>query len=171
MGLVVLNEEQLACLASPACGTVFRALRALGRGTANELAVKVERSAATVIYHLRRLEEVGLVEIVERRPAVRKPESVYQPTDTRFRLPEDERTRELRIRTVQAGLRYSMRGWERAARTGAKGMHVIQAQLRLRPEDAEQFLRLIEEASKFAIENENPQGDLISWSSLVFPNP
>lgn len=170
MGQLVLTESQLECLASPSCGAVFRSLRAAGQATAAELAVQVERSPATVIYHLRRLEEVGLAEIVERRPAVRKPEAVYRPTDTRFRLPEDQSTKELRIKTVQAGLRHAMRGWERAANAGAPSMHVIQAQLRLRPDDLRRFEAMIEEASRFAIEHEAPDGDLITWSNLIFPN-
>ena len=109
---MTLTPEQLECLASPACSSVFRALRALGRASANEIASKVERSAATVIYHLRRLEESGLIEIVERRAAKRKPEAIYEPKGWSFELPHGPEVRDLRVRAVQAGLRHAVRDGE-----------------------------------------------------------
>lgn len=166
---MTLTPEQLECLASPACSSVFRALRALGRASANEIASKVERSAATVIYHLRRLEDSGLIAVVERRAARRKPEAVYEPASAAFELPEGDEMRDLRVRAVQAGLRHAMRGWEKASRIDSGSMQVIQAQIRLKPDDQAKFEAMIEEASRFAKEHESEEGVLHHWSSVVYP--
>ncbi len=166
---MTLTPEQLECLASPACSSVFRALRALGRASANEIASKVERSAATVIYHLRRLEASGLIIIVERRAAKRKPEAIYEPKGSSFELPHGAEARDLRIRAVQAGLRHAMRGWEKASRLESGSMQVIQAQIRLKPEDQAKFEAMIEEASRFAKAHETEEGVLHHWSSVVYP--
>ena len=165
-----LNEAQLACLASPACSTVFTILRGLGRASASEIATKVGKSAATVIYHLRRLEDAGLIEIVERRAAKRKPEAIYQSVEARYERPPGRESRELKVRAVQASLRLASRGWERASLAESGSMHIIRAQIRLSAEDLRQFESMLEAASKFAIGHEAADGVLHYWTSVVYPD-
>lgn len=165
-----LTPEQLECLASPACSGVFFAVRSLGKATAKEVGAKTNRSPATVLYHLGRLTQTGLVHVVEKRAAVRKPEAVFEATSQRFELPRDAETKRLRVKTVQAGLRQAIRGWERAAEEDAGPAHVITTQCRLSAEDAREFERLIEKAASFVRERESSEGILIHWSSVVYPD-
>lgn len=62
---------------------------ALGRGgalTAHEIAARVGRTRQNIYFHLKKLEAVGLVKVVELRPAVRRPEAVYSLVTRRVRL-------------------------------------------------------------------------------------
>ena len=62
---------------------------ALGRGgslTAQEIAARVGRTRQNIYFHLKKLEAVGLVRVVELRPAVRRPEAIYALVTRRVRL-------------------------------------------------------------------------------------
>lgn len=62
---------------------------ALGRGgslTAQEIAARVGRTRQNIYFHLKKLEVVGLVKVVELRPAVRRPEAVFALVPRRVRL-------------------------------------------------------------------------------------
>lgn len=166
---VVLSKDQLQCLSSPACSDVFFALRSVGEATAKELSVRLDRTPATVLYHLGRLERAGLARITERRAAVRKPEAVYRPTSDRFDLPADESLRDLKVKTVQSGLRRAIRGWERAAEADAGPMHVIATQARLSESDARELMRMIDAAAEFMRQNQTPDGAVIHWTSTLYP--
>lgn len=166
----VLSSDQLACLSSPASNAVFTALRGLQRASAAEVARKVNRTPATVLYHLHRLEECDLAREVEKRPGKRKPEAVFAPSADRYELPRDDDSRELRVRAVQAGLRQAIRGWEKASESQAGPMHIIRAHLRMKPEDYRRFEEMLNEAARFAVEHEDPGGELLHWSSVVYPD-
>lgn len=61
---------------------------ALGRGgslTAQEIAARVGRTRQNIYFHLKKLEVVGLVKVVELRPAVRRPEAVFALVPRRVR--------------------------------------------------------------------------------------
>ena len=170
-----LNAAQLRCLASPACNDVVRALRSLEQASATELAASVGRSPATVHYHLKCLMDCSLVREAFRRPTARKPEAIYELAATRLKLPQvapDSAEGELARRAIIAGLRQTIRGYERAAiaQTGEeRRIQVLRTQLRLKPEDAERFMEMIEAASKFAEEHRSDEGVLLHWSSVVYP--
>lgn len=166
----VLSAIQLECLASPACSTVFMVVRAMGRASAAEVANRIGRSPATVTYHLRRLLEAELIRVIEKRAAKRKPEAIYGPTDERYELPAGKEVRALRVKAVQAGLRQAIRGWERASLKGSGSMQVIRAQVRLKPEDQKKLEAMLEAASRFAKENESPDGELHAWTSVIYPD-
>jgi len=176
MDTVELTLPQLKCLASPACSAIYAALRALGQASAAEIGRSVGRSPATVHYHVKCLLESGLVREAFRRPTMRKPEAVFEPVTQRLRLPKpDPETgvNEYARRAVVAGLRQVMRGYERAAREtseDSRGIHVLRAQLRLKPADLDRFLEMLEAASKCAEENRAEEEPLTHWSSVCYPD-
>lgn len=173
---LVLTAEQLKCLTSPACNDVVVALRTLEPASATEIASKLDRSPATVLYHLRRLLDCSLVREVGRRPTARKPEAVFALAARRFRLPEPKPGSPEEMyqhQAVLAGLRRVMRGYEKAASaapSGERSLQVIRAQIRLTPEDTKRFLQMIESASQFAEENRAEEAPILHWSSILYPD-
>ena len=176
MDTVELTLPQLKCLASPACNAIYVALRGLGQASAAEIGRSVGRSPATVHYHVKCLLESGLVREAFRRPTTRKPEAVFEPAAQRVRLPKtgpDSGVSEYARRAVVAGLRQVMRGYERAARETSEesgGIHVLRAQLRLKPADLDRFVEMIEAASKFAEANRTEEEAITHWSSICYPD-
>lgn len=176
--MVDLNSQQLTCLASPTRNQVFMSLRKLGRASARELAEDLGRDPELLHYHLKSLLKAGLIRESGRRPTARKPEAVYESTATRYRLPDLDKQPELASITrkaVAAGMRESLRKYLSAAER-AEGepelrsfMHIIRAGVRLSPEDAQEFMRLIESASEFAKDHERKDGVRLQWASLVSP--
>src|SRR2546423_11730891 len=173
----ILTGEQLACLASPRRNEVFTILRSLKQGSVKEIADRTRQSPESTHYHVRALEHVGLVREAFRRAGFRKPEIVFEPTASRLSLPdlrENPELAPLTRKTILAGLRQVMRGYEPAAIRAAhnpdleKHMHIIRANLLLSRKDARTFLAMIEAASRFAKDREAQGGVGLMWSSLVF---
>jgi DNA-binding transcriptional ArsR family regulator len=180
----VLTPDQLRALASPVRNEVYVRLRARGRASAADLGRELAKSPESVHYHLRLLERSGLIREAFRRPTQRKPESVYEPTALRVRLPDPRRSpkvAELNRRAVLAGMRMVMRGYaaasERAEKEPARAgmIHAIRLNLRLGRRDAKEFFRRIEELARFADERRAPEGEgegkitRLHWHSIVYP--
>jgi DNA-binding transcriptional ArsR family regulator len=97
---------------------------ALGRGealTAQEIAARVGRTRQNIYFHLKKLEGVGLVRVVEHRPAVRRPEAVYSLVTPRVMLepPSGRSTRAGSFsRTYDKLFRATSREFASAARSG-----------------------------------------------------
>lgn len=153
-------------------------LRALGQASTADVARSMGRSSEALHYHMRALLDAGLITEAFKRPAPKKPETVYEALGTRVRLPKVDRSPELAAltrKTVAAGLRHVMRGYLQAGEAAAKDpslrsqMHIVRANVRLKPQDMEEFVALIEKASQFATERRSEDGDRVMWSSVVFP--
>lgn len=166
---MTLTAEQLDLIASPACADVFTTVIGLGRATAKEVAIKTNRTPATALYHLRRLEEVGLVNIVDRRPAVKKPEAVYQASSREYELPRDAESKSARTRAVVAGFRQLIRGWERASEAEEPYRHILRASVRLSPQDVAEVVRRLEEINDYIKDRQREDGVLLSWTSAIYP--
>jgi DNA-binding transcriptional ArsR family regulator len=108
---------ELRALASPGAAQVLDALRALGRGSVNELALHLGRPAESLYYHVRKLERAGLVVEVERRPTGRRPEAVYEPVAPVLRVDSSRRTPAWRRESARV-VRGRMRAVERALLAG-----------------------------------------------------
>ena len=174
----VLNGDQLECLASPVRRDVFLAVRMLGKASATDVAESTSLSVETVHFHLRALTQAKLLEPCGKRATARRPESIYTSTAKTFKLPDiaaNPQLAEIVRRSVSAGLRRTIRGYESAATEAAEnanvheGFQVIQTQFRLNPEDAKEFFELVERASKFARERESADGNMLHWTSVVYP--
>lgn len=170
----ILTADQLRALASPARNEVFSRLCSLEQASVGELARSLGRSPESVHYHVKGLLEVGLAREAFKRAGVKKPESVYEPVSRRLRLPRQDEPEiaELSRRAVAAGVRQMLRGFleaSEAAGADRRGFQVIRANLRLKPEDAEEFFRMLNAASEFAREREVADGVRMSWTSMAFP--
>jgi predicted ArsR family transcriptional regulator len=180
MAKMTLNAVQLACLASPARNEVLTQLRGMGQGSASEIAKALGKKPEAIHYHLKALVSAGLAFVVFRRPAPKKPESVYEPIGTALQLPPPNAGPEvaaLARKAVKAGFAATTRGYLKAAENAEHDpavrshMHLIRANLRLSEEDAKTFLELLESANKFASEHRTEEGARLLWSSAVYPPP
>lgn len=178
MAKITLNAEQLACLASPARNEVLTQLRGMGRGSASEVAKALGKKPEAIHYHLKALVVAGLASVAYRRPAPKKPESVYEPVGTALQLPPPNAGPEIAAlarKAVKAGFAATVRGYLEAAEAAEQDlavrsqMHLIRANLRLSPEDTQTFLKLIETANTFASEHRTEEGTRLVWSSAVYP--
>lgn len=178
MSRIVLNTLQLACLASPARNEVFMQLRILGEGSAGDIARAIGKRPEAVHYHVKALVAAGLARVAFQRLSPKKPESVYEPIGKSLELPRADAGPEIAAlarKAVRAGLAASARGYLKAAELAEADaevrsrMHLLKVNVRLSPEDVKEFLRLIEEASKFASERRDEGGIRLVWSSAVYP--
>jgi DNA-binding transcriptional ArsR family regulator len=176
--MIDLNSQQLTCLASPTRNQVFMSLRKLGKASARELAEDLDRDPELLHYHLKALLKAGLIRESGRRPTARKPEGLYEATASQYRLPdlvEQPELASITRKAVAAGMRETVRKYLAAAERAEsepelrRSMHIIRANLRLSPDDAQEFMRLIEAASDFAKEHERKDGVRLQWASLVSP--
>ena len=178
MAKITLNAEQLACLASPARNEVLTQLRGMGQGSASEVAKALGKKPEAVHYHLKALVVAGLAVAAYRRPAPKKPESVYEPVGSALELPPPDASPEIATlarKAVRAGFSATARGYLEAAVTAEHDpavrsqMHLIRANLRLSRKDAKTFIDLIEAANKFATHHRSEEGTRLIWSSAVYP--
>ena len=172
---IVLNEEQLACLASPVRNRVHGTLRELGEASGRQIGEAIGKSPETVHYHLKALERAGLIEESARRPAPKKPESTYRPASLRLTLPSadaDPKIRQLMTKAVSAGMRQFVKGYEKSAASEgspARLFNVLRANIQLRSEHMDRFMEMIEEAGRFAVEHRDASGEAVQWLSAVYP--
>jgi hypothetical protein len=138
----------------------------------------VGRSPESVHYHVKALVRAGLAREAFKRPTPKKPETVYEPVGRDLKLPRPDSGPEnaaLIRKAVSAGFRQSARGYLRAAEAAQtrkelrQRLHVIRMNVRLAPEDVEEFLKRIEAVSEFAQQHRDEAGEKLVWSSLVYP--
>jgi predicted ArsR family transcriptional regulator len=166
--LIVLNATQLEVLASLSASEVLTCLHSLGRGSATAVAKKLGKSPATALYHLRRLESVGLADTVDKRATSRRPESIYSPAAARIKLPDTD-SEGLITKAVLAGIRDAMRGF--AATKEREFKHVIRTQMRLSPADTQAFFAMLDAASRFAADRQMTEGGIhLHWNSVAYPD-
>lgn len=163
------TAHQVSCLARPATSRVLSAVRSLGKASAADIAATIGKSPATCQYHLRKLEEVGLVHIDEIRPTARRPEAVYRPNADHWSLPSgDIEVDQAFSRAVSASVREALREFNSAP--GHNQKHVLKRQMRLDHDHVEQFLALLEDAAQFAADHHSETGTVeYHWFSLAYP--
>ncbi len=96
----VRDRAQLRALASPVRQQVLQALGAIEPCTAKELAAHLGRKPVSLYYHLRALQEVGLVVEQERRPTARRSEAVYRAVAKKLRV-EAEKPRGATLQSLK----------------------------------------------------------------------
>src|SRR4051812_28092657 len=114
MSTIILNADQLACLASPVRNEVFMQLRTIGKASVGDIAKVLGKSPEAVHYHVKALVAAGLAREAFRRPGVKKPEFVYEPVGKRLKLPnpsEGPEVAKLIRKSVAAGFRQTIRGY------------------------------------------------------------
>lgn len=149
----------------------------MGEASARDLAEAIGKSAETMHYHLKALLAADLIEEAYRRPSIKKPEIVYRAPAVRIHIPASlpKELRGISRKAIVTGVRASIRGFESASLAAdetpelRKNIHVIRANMRLKPDDAKRFFELVDEAVQFAKEHESDEGQRLQWSSLVYP--
>jgi len=178
MPIKTLNAAQLECLSSPARSEVFMQLRSIGQASIGELGRSLGKRPEAIHYHVKALVKAKLAKEAFRRPGIKKPESVYEPIGTNWRLPRmraGSPVAEMARKTVAAGFRQSARGYLKAAERAdrephvRKRMQVIRMNIRLKPEDIPVLMEMIEAVVKFADEHKSADGERLAWSSILYP--
>ncbi len=72
-----LSQVQLESLTSPIRLAIVQRLEVDRAATAGELARRMGRAVTSLYHHLKQLEDVGLLRVVEERQTARRPEAVY----------------------------------------------------------------------------------------------
>ncbi len=176
METLELNADQLRCMASPVRNEALTLIRSRREASAREIGDAMGMSPEAMLYHLKKLEAVGLIREKYRRPAPRKPESVFEMVADRLNLPdlsENPGLAKVVAETVAEGQKVATRGYLQAAEKALAGEGdkptVWRVNAKLSSKDAEKFRNLIEEAIKFATSSRVEDGDRVHFAALFFP--
>lgn len=110
--LLVLNSEQVMCIASPARSELLGAAVRLRQFSINELGELTGRNPKALYPHVRAMQGVGLIKQVDQRLSGKRIEAIYAPVSTRIELPRDNFDPEYR-KAVRQKLRGVIRQTER----------------------------------------------------------
>ena len=175
---IILSERQLRVWTVLPRPEIVDVLLANGPMTVAELAPVLARKPKGLYYHLKALEEAGLVEVKETRRATRREEAVYGLVSRSMRMSEDLSDPAYR-QAMQDSVASTFRAAERmnqrlldAVETHPElyGQSTILTTIaRLRPEDLEKVLRLAKDLhaqAKAAHDPTNAQPVLVTLAVL-----
>lgn len=118
----VLTAAQLRALASPERACILDELRELKSATVNELTARVNLRAGALHYHLRKLEQSGLVRVAGRRPTARRPQLEFALTAERIVLDPKQNTPAFRREKTRAARLYLRRAERELAEALQRGI-------------------------------------------------
>lgn len=160
---LVLNREQIACMASPQKSELFEALMTLRAASIGELAAYLGRSAKSLYYHIRPLCAVGLVQVRETRLSGKRMEAVYETVSNRIVIEETEEDGE-REQAARRSHRALLRKMERELRDasqekkkGPTELDVLRISVWLTPEARAQLTSRLEDLARFLREQDDPE--------------
>ena len=177
---VVRDAYQLAAVVSPVRHHLLRTLTTVGPESARELAQRLGRSPESLYYHLRGLEEAGLVVQTETRSRNGRPEAVWSAvardiyTDPKQTSPEYV---EAMQRSAAALLRLAARqvhaALERQRETGGKrppSVRCMQLHARLSPAAVRELARRLDEVLAFLRDSDDPDaGEMVAVTVTSAP--
>jgi len=112
------RADQLEALRSPARLDLLDTVSAIGPCSVAEVSVRLGAKRESLYFHVKRLEAVGLLRVVEHRPTARRREAVY---DTPSReLVVDTTDVDACVRIAEANVRQTRRSLAPAFRSGAR---------------------------------------------------
>ena len=114
---LVSTVRQMEALTSPVRHQIHLVMEMLGACSVNELAERMGRVPETLYYHVRRLEQVGILEQVGSRVVSSREEAIYQLKAKRLKIdPNQSSPRFLKAMAKGCGslLRFAQRAFERA---------------------------------------------------------
>ena len=113
---LVSTVRQMEALTSPVRHQIHLAMEILGACSVNELAERMGRVPETLYYHVRRLEQVGILEQVGSRVVTSREEAIYQLKAKGIRIDPNQsspRFRKAMAKGCGSLLRYAQRAFER----------------------------------------------------------
>ena len=157
LDLLVLNEEQVNCLASPLRKELMATFISFGPASVSEVAARLNRRSKSLYYHVEQMEAQGLLKIVGRRASVKKPEAVYDAVAPRieFAKEQSESYRAATRKSIQALLRLVSRQMDAAEEAGLKP-RVTKLSLRLSGEDQKEWNRRVQDLLQWAEMRDDP---------------
>lgn len=177
--LYVTDQEQMHALISPARVEIVSALEQLGRASVREIAHRVGRRPSSLYYHLELMQGVELLQEVESRHSIGRPEVVYELVAKRLVLrgdPSQPGTIEAVIHAASSVLRMCDRevktAIEKGRHVGGNRMSATRSRARLsRDQVMEIFdhVKRIEEIMRTTPETEPGQGAFYTWTSFLTP--
>jgi len=158
------SSRRLRAITSPLRRMFVDALSALGPASVREVAEKVGKPASTLYYHLRQLEDAGIVREVAERPTGKRPEKVYELVSDYFRSevpPKDAAWRAEVRRHIRENLRTverSLGAYLEDPRFGTDGdsprFQFRVVRIHLGPEELRELSKRLEELTHFLTEAE-----------------
>ncbi len=156
--LVIRKAEQLRAMRTPLRQEILDGIERLGVCSVKELAASLGREPASLYYHVRRLEDAGLVSEKATRRSGRRTESVYELSAPRILIDRTERSPAFLAALVElygAALRAAERELVRALDSEEPGKRLPQGAaalqrltVRLTPKAAARLPRLIQELAE-----------------------
>ncbi len=169
---VIRDPEQLRALRTPTRLRVLNAILELAPCSVAQIAERLDWKAESLYYHLGALIDADLVRRAGERPGSSRPEALYEGVAPDVILDATNRSPEYLARvwdTYRAALRASERDLEKALREEVDGegprenTMLMQVTARLSAADANRVRGMLEEAVRFAIENEDrTESDTVS---------
>lgn len=178
--VLVDRPEQVRALASPTAHQIVCVMERLRRATVAEIARHTGVEAGSLYYHVRRLQEAGVLAEHGRRKTGGRDEVVYElPGSEVVFSPEASSPgflRELR-RAIRMRLRYVERAMLAALgrpgtvrRRRGRNLSLHQHHARLRPARRAELYRRIEELEAFLMEHDDPSvGEFLSVTIAILP--
>lgn len=168
-----LTAEQAECLVSPLRDALLQAVLARSPVAASDLVDQLGIHEKSIYYHLRKLEKVGLIRVMDHRAGPTKPEALYGPIAQRMRWkPEADRPehRDLANRHFRTILRRAEREARAASELTPRREIVIQsAHRRLRSEHVDELVVKLKELGAWIAEKHDPEGEVVSYGAFVIP--
>lgn len=165
---LVSTVQQMETLASPVRHHIHLAMEMLGPCSVNELAERMGRVPETLYYHVRRLENVGILEQVGSRASGGRDEAVFQLKGERLRVdPRQSSPRFLKAMAKGCGslLRFAQRSFVVALEGKAdrrlvpqRSLRVEQATVRLSPRNLAELNRRLDGLQDFLADTDDPEG-------------
>lgn len=174
--LVIRDAGKLRALRTPLRREILETLMRLRTASVKDLARELGRAPAALYYHVHELARVGLVREVEKRPAGKRLESVYEPVASRIKIDRTVRKRrfieallDLQRSTLRAAERELARALESGRVTGAS-TSLFRASARLRPKAAGRARKMLAELVRFIAENDDPDAaDTYAITAALVP--
>lgn len=176
----VERPEELRALESPARLQIVDTVAALGPSSVADVARHLGAKRESLYFHLKKLEEVGLLRVVGERGSGRRSEALYDTPGREIAVPHrpgDEASAESHARISAANLRLTIRELSGAFRSNARvdgprrKLHVSRMKGWLDPDDLEDANRLLGELQAlFAKGRRRPRASLFTLTTALLPD-
>jgi|GEM_PF-2490224 len=163
------TSRKVRALTSPLRRRFVDVLSNHGPSSVREVAAAMERPPATLYYHLRQLEDAGLVRAVGERATGKRPETLYEVVSDHFRIAKSsedesyqaelERYVRVHLRDVERAIAHHVEKPDFDRENPSPQMHFRSIQLRMGEQDRREFAARLEALTAFLIEADGRAGE------------